>query len=161
MTKTGVLVAALLTAAAPAALEQTHTKPVPTPPRTIVGTVGPNQNRASKMIGTDVYGKYNQKIGSVQDIILNRSGRVAAVVISANGKNIALPLNDFNASLNRLTLMNISLQQANGAAPFHLTDNNTGAGTTGVPVSGGPLGTGAGTGVGSGASGGPGMGAGK
>jgi sporulation protein YlmC with PRC-barrel domain len=158
-TGTGVLVAALLTAAAPAALAQTHTMPVPTPPRTIVGTVGPNQIRASKMIGTDVYGKYNQKIGSVQDIILDRSGRVAAVVISANGKNIALPLNAFDASHNRLTLMNISLQQANGAAPFHLTDNNTGAGTTGVPVRGGPLGTG--NAVGSGASGQPGTGAGR
>lgn len=157
MTKTGVLVAALLTAAAPAVLAQSHMASVPTPPKTITGTIGPNQMRASKMIGMNVYGKYNQQIGSVQDIILDRNGRVAAVVISANGKNIALPLSAFDASHNRLTLMNISLQQANGAAPYHLTDNNTGAGTTGVPVRGGPLGTGAG----SGAGGGPGTGAGR
>jgi sporulation protein YlmC with PRC-barrel domain len=134
MTKTGVLVAALLTAAAPAALAQSHSTPVPTPPRTITGTIGPNQIRASQMIGMDVYGKYNQKIGSVQDIILDRNGRVAAVVVSANGKNIGLPLNDFNASHNRLTLTNITQQQLNGAAEYHLTNKNTGAGTTGSPA---------------------------
>jgi sporulation protein YlmC with PRC-barrel domain len=157
--KTGALVAALLTAAAPAALAQSHMASVPTPPKTITGTVGPNQIRASKMIGTNVYGMYNQQIGSVQDIILNRSGRVAAVVVSANGKNVALPLNDFDASRNRLTLMHISLQELKGAAPFHLTNNNTGAGKTGVPLRGGPLGTG--TAVGSGAGGQLGTGAGK
>lgn len=144
MIKTGVLVAALLTAAAPAALAQTRTMPVSTPPRTIVGTIGPDQIRASKMIGMDVYGKYNQKVGSVDDIILNRSGTVAAVVVSTNGKDVGLPLSDFNASRNRLTLTNITQQQLNGAAEYHLTDKNTGAGTTGSPVHGGQLGSGAG-----------------
>jgi sporulation protein YlmC with PRC-barrel domain len=143
-TKTGVLVAALLTAAAPAAFAQSHMTPVPTPPRTITGTIGPNQIRASKMIGMDVFSKYNQKVGSVDDIVLNRNGTVAAVVVSANGKDVGLPLDDFNASHDRLTLTNITQPELNGAAEYHLTNKNTGAGTTGSPVKGGQLGSNAG-----------------
>jgi len=139
--KTAAFVAALLTAAAPTAFAA-HMESVPTPPKTIVGTIQPNQMRASQVIGMDVYGKYNQKIGSVQDIILNRNGTVAAVVFSANGKNVALPLKDFNASHNRLTLTNITKQQVDAAAEYHLTDKNTGAGTTGSPLHGGQLGSG-------------------
>ncbi|HJU15289.1 MAG TPA: PRC-barrel domain-containing protein [Stellaceae bacterium] len=139
--KTGALIAALLTVAAPAAFAA-HMETVQAPPKTIVGTIQPNQFRASKMIGMDVYGMYNQQIGSVQDLVLNRNGTVAAVVFSANGKNVALPLNDFTANNNRLTLLHISKQQMNGAAEYHLQNNNTGAGTTGSPLHGGQLGSG-------------------
>lgn len=139
--KTAALVAALLTAAAPAAFAQSHTAPVSTPPQTITGTIGPNQFRASKFIGMDVYGKYNQQIGSVQDIVLNRNGTVAAVVISGgNNGDVALPLKDFDASNNRLTLTHLSKQQVQGAQLYHLQAKNGNAGNIGVPVRGGQLG---------------------
>jgi sporulation protein YlmC with PRC-barrel domain len=141
-TKMGVLVAALLTAAAPAALARTHAMPVSTTPRTIIGTIQPNQLRASKMIGATVYDAYNRDVGSVQDIVLDRNGRVAAVVISTHGRNIGLPMRDFTASRNRLTLINITDQQLRLAQPFHLTNDTTGAGTTQSPLHGGRLGSG-------------------
>jgi sporulation protein YlmC with PRC-barrel domain len=142
--KTGALVAALLTAAAPAALAQTPTAPVPTTPRTIVGTIQPNQLRASKMIGSTVYDQDNKDIGSLKDIVLDRDGRVAAMVVSTHDKNVALPLDDFTASHNRLTLTNIRDAQLEQAQPYHMTNDTTGAGTTQSPVNGGRLGSGAG-----------------
>ncbi|HJU15290.1 MAG TPA: PRC-barrel domain-containing protein [Stellaceae bacterium] len=147
--RTGALVSALLIAAAPAAFAATHTAPVQTPPKTIAGTIQPNQMRASKLIGMDVYGMYNVKIGSVQDVILNRNGTVAAVVFSANGKNVALPLDDFNGSHNRLTLTHLTQQQLKEAGQYNLTNKNTGAGTTGSPLHGGQLGVVSAAGAGS------------
>ena len=140
--KTGALVAALLTAAAPAALAQTHLAPLPTAPRTIAGTIGPNQLRASKMIGSTVYDQDNKDIGSLKDIVLDRAGRIAAMVVSTHDKNVALPLNDFTASRNRLTLVNIRDAQLKEAQRYHLTSTTTGAGTSQSPVNGGRLGSG-------------------
>ncbi|HJU15291.1 MAG TPA: PRC-barrel domain-containing protein [Stellaceae bacterium] len=119
--KTGALVSALLLAAAPAAFAATHAAPAQTPPKAITGTVQPSQMLASKMLGMDVFGKYNQRIGSVQDIVLNRNGTVAAVVVKANNqKRIALPLKDFNVGHNWLALTNITGLQLNGMTPYHL-----------------------------------------
>jgi sporulation protein YlmC with PRC-barrel domain len=144
MTRTGVLVAALLTAAAPAAFAQSHMTAVPTPPQTITGTIGPNQMRASKMIGSTVYDQHNQNIGSLKDIVLNRNGKVAAMVVSTHGKNVALPLNDFTSNHNRLTLTNITNGELREAQRYHLVNKATGAGTTQSPVHGGRLGSSAG-----------------
>jgi hypothetical protein len=40
-----------------------------------------DQIRASKMIGSAVYDVQNRKIGSVDDVILNKNGKIDAVVI--------------------------------------------------------------------------------
>lgn len=140
--KTGVLVAALLTAAAPAALAQTHTAPLPTAPKTIAGTIQPNQLRASKIIGSTVYDQDNKSVGSVKDIVLSRQGHIAAMVVSTHGRNVGLPLHDFTASHNRLTLVNIRDAQLRQAQRYHLTNKNSGAGTSQSPVNGGRLGSG-------------------
>src|SRR6202040_2665834 len=56
----------------------------------------PNEMRASKVIGADVYDRDNKKLGDVQDVVLDKSGRVAAVVVNVGGflgmgtKNVAV-----------------------------------------------------------------------
>ncbi|MHB2169191.1 PRC-barrel domain-containing protein [Alsobacter sp. R-9] len=56
-----------------------------------------DQWRASKFEGVDVYGANNEKIGDVDDVILDRNGKVEAVVIGVGGflgigeKLVALP----------------------------------------------------------------------
>src|SRR6202043_3750068 len=44
-----------------------------------------DQIRASKMIGSAVYDVQNRKIGKVRDMVLDRSGQIAAVVVDAGG----------------------------------------------------------------------------
>jgi sporulation protein YlmC with PRC-barrel domain len=41
--------------------------------------------RASKLMGLDVYNENNEKLGDVNEIILDKSGKVAAVVIGIGG----------------------------------------------------------------------------
>ena len=41
--------------------------------------------RASKLMGLDVYNQNNEKLGDVNEIILDKNGKVAAVVIGVGG----------------------------------------------------------------------------
>ncbi|MGH7114934.1 MAG: PRC-barrel domain-containing protein [Stellaceae bacterium] len=145
--------AAILMATAPLAFAQTGAEQ-----HSNIGMTNPtghaiqsNQFRASKMIGSDVYDVHNQDIGSVKDLIIDRDGRVAAAVVAigggfldSNGKNVAVPLSDIKSDNNRLTL-NMTKDQLKQAQAYDMTNNNTGAGSTTSPVTGGHLGSASGT----------------
>lgn len=55
------------------------------------------QWRASKLVGVDIYGSNNEKIGDVNEILLDKSGNAQAVVIGVGGflgvgaKDVAIP----------------------------------------------------------------------
>jgi sporulation protein YlmC with PRC-barrel domain len=108
-------------------------------------SIQPDQVRASKMIGSTVYDMRNRDIGSVKDLVLDKDGRVASVVIDVGsflgfgGKYVAVRLSDLNSDNNRLTL-NRTKEQLQRMAAYQLTDRNTGAGTTASPTTGGQLG---------------------
>jgi sporulation protein YlmC with PRC-barrel domain len=59
--------------------------------------MSPNQWRASKFVGVDIYGANNEKIGDVNDIIVDNQGNINAVVIGVGGflgigeKDVAIP----------------------------------------------------------------------
>jgi hypothetical protein len=61
----------------------------------------PTQWRGSRLIGLDVYGANNEKIGDVNDILVDRQGNADAVVVGVGGflgigeKNVALPYSAF------------------------------------------------------------------
>jgi sporulation protein YlmC with PRC-barrel domain len=107
----------------------------------------PDQMRASKIIGANVYDRNNVKLGDVQDIVLDKSGRVAAVVLSVGGflgvgtKDVAVRMSDITTDNNRLTLdrTKAQLQQA---ANYQLRDKYSGAGEGASPATGGQAGSG-------------------
>ena len=136
MSKTHVTALALaLAAAAPLAHAQTATG------------IQTNEIRASKMIGSAVYDVQNRKIGSVDDVILNKSGKVDTIVIDVGsflgmgGKDVAVLPSDIKTDNNRLTL-DRTKEQLQQMATYNLANENTGAGTTTSPVEGGKLQTG-------------------
>jgi sporulation protein YlmC with PRC-barrel domain len=100
--------------------------------------------RASKMIGSAVYDVQNRKIGSVDDVILNKDGKVDAVVIDVGsflgmgGKDVAVLPSDIKTDNNRLTL-DRTKEQLQQMASYNLENKNTGAGTSTSPVEGGRL----------------------
>ncbi len=128
-------VAALLIAAAPLAYS---------------GVIQPDQIRASKMIGSSVYSIQNVDVGTVQDVILDRDGRVASVVVDVGtflgmgGKDVAVRLSDIKSDNNRLTL-NMTKDQLQQAESYQLVNPDTSAGSSTSPVQGGQLGSGAGS----------------
>ena len=145
---TAATLAAMLAAVAPAAWAQTSATP-----QTRTETVGavsetaiqPDQIRASKMLGSTVYDVQNRSIGKVQDLVLDKSGRVDDVVIDVGsflgmgGKDVAVQVSDIKTDNNRLTL-DRTKEQLQQMASYRLEDRNTGAGTSTSPSSGGRLG---------------------
>lgn len=92
-------------------------------------TTSSGELRASQLIGSTVYDVENQNIGSVKDIVLDRDGKVSAVVIDVGsflgtgGKNVAIALNDIKATNDRLTL-DRSKAELQSAYPYRLSNDN-------------------------------------
>ena len=153
MTKTMSAVAlALMLGAMPMAYAQTAQHPMNANPQTSNAnraeeTIQPDQIRASKMIGSSVYDVQNRNIGKVRDLVLDKDGKVAAVVIDVGtflgmgGKTVAVKLSDLKTDNNRITL-DRTKEQLQQMANFRLENRNTGAGSTTSPVHGGKLGGG-------------------
>jgi sporulation protein YlmC with PRC-barrel domain len=144
----------LMLAAAPLAFAQSG---APTPNTSVAmasagGIIQPSQIRASKMIGSTVYDVQNRDIGTVKDVILDRNGRVASVVVDVGaflgmgGKDVAVRLSQIKSDNNRLTL-DLTKDQLERAQSYQLEDPDTGAGSTASPVEGGHLGSAAGPAV--------------
>ena len=102
--------------------------------------------RASHMIGSTVYDRQNQDVGKVKDLILNKDGRIDAVVVDVGsflgvgGKFVALKPTDIKTDNNRLTL-DLTKDQLKQARSYELRNSETGAGSSTSPVEGGRLGT--------------------
>ena len=139
-------VALALAAAAPIAYAQTatthDTRAVAND--TLPHSIQADEIRASKMIGSAVYDVQNRKIGSIDDVILNKDGKIDAVVIDVGsflgmgGKNVAVLPSDIKTDNNRLTL-DRTKEQLQQMAAFNLENRNTGAGSSTSPVEGGRL----------------------
>jgi len=139
--------AALFMATAPLAYAQPAAHETTVAMVSSSGVIQSDQIRASKMIGSSVYDVQNRDIGKVQDVILDRDGRVAAVVVDVGtflgmgGKDVAVQLSDIKSDNNRLTL-DITKEQLQQAQAYQLENPDTGAGSSTSPVHGGQLGSG-------------------
>ena len=141
---------AMLLGAVPVAYAQTPhpttANPHPATATRADETIQPNQIRASKMIGSTVYDLQNRNIGKVRDLVLDRDGKIAAVVVDVGtflgmgGKTVAVQLSDLKTDNNRLTL-DRTKEQLQQMANYRLENRNTGAGSTTSPVHGGKLGS--------------------
>ncbi len=143
-------VAALFMATAPLAYAQPAAQDTKVAMTNSTGIIQPDQIRASKLIGSSVYDAQNRDVGKVQDVILDRDGRVAAVVVDVGsflgmgGKDVAVRLSDIKADNNRLTL-DMTKEQLQEAQAYQLQNPDTGAGSSTSPVHGGQLGSGPGS----------------
>ena len=136
--------AAIVAAAAPGAFAQTSTMPA-THTAVTNHIIQSDEFRASKMLGSAVYDMQNRDIGKVSDLILNKDGKVDAVVVDVGtflgmgGKRVAVPLSDIKSDHNRLTL-DKTKEQLKQMAAYQLENPDTGAGTSTSPTTGGHLG---------------------
>lgn len=92
MKKTSTVLAALLgstliaTAAfaqSPAATDNSMSKTTAAPAASSMSNAG--EWRASKMVGLNVYNQANEKLGDISEVLLDKSGKVHAVVIGVGG----------------------------------------------------------------------------
>jgi sporulation protein YlmC with PRC-barrel domain len=151
-TYTAAAFAAILMATSPLAFAQST--PAPDTAATATSPAGTriqsDQFRASKMIGSTVYDVQNQDLGKVEDLIIDKDGRVSSAVVDVGtflgmgGKYVAVPLSSIKTDNNRLTL-DMTKEQLQAAQSYHLTNPDTGAGSSTSPVTGGNLGSASGT----------------
>jgi sporulation protein YlmC with PRC-barrel domain len=99
----------------------------------------PGQWRASKLVGVDVYGTDNAKVGDVREVLLNRDGAAEAVVIGVGGflgigeKDVAVPFKALEWVTEPRTTATSTLPSAaapEGAPPVSPAPGTT-TGTTG------------------------------
>jgi sporulation protein YlmC with PRC-barrel domain len=97
----GLAAAALMTSGA---LAQTTPAPAPSPSGSAAGAAGQlmtqmskDMMRGSKLMGVDVYGSDNQKIGDIDEVLVDKQGKIQAVVVGIGGflgigeKDVAIP----------------------------------------------------------------------
>ena len=107
----------------------------------------PGQIRATQMDGSTVYDAQNQKVGDVKDIILDRDGKVAAVVLDVGaflgigGKNVAIGMSDLKITQDdnnkpRFTV-DMTKDQLKSAQAYDLNgpSRNSSSGPTTAPAS--------------------------
>jgi sporulation protein YlmC with PRC-barrel domain len=79
------------------ALAQTAAPNQPDRPGQVMTRMSPDLMRGSRFIGLDVYGADNQKIGDVDEVLVDRQGNVHGFVVGVGGflgigqKNVAIP----------------------------------------------------------------------
>ena len=115
--------------------------------------------RGSKLMGIDVYGADNQKIGDIDEVLLDRQGKIQGLVVGVGGflgigqKDVAIPFEQVQ------WMSNQEVQASNNQGSGNTGATNTaggvtapsatGAGTTGQPATTGSTGA-AGTTAGAG-----------
>jgi sporulation protein YlmC with PRC-barrel domain len=114
-----------------------------------IKTQKPEQWLASKFRGMDVVGSDNQKIGSVNDILFDKDGKIEAYVVSVGGflgmgaKDVALAPSSFQVISGdkskyesdklKLSMSADQLKQAANFEPYNPPRATTGSGTGSSP----------------------------
>jgi sporulation protein YlmC with PRC-barrel domain len=80
--------------------------------------------RASKLMGLDVYNDNNEKLGDVNEIILDKSGKVTAVVVGVGGF-LGMGEHDIAVSMDKLKFIEEPVRSSS-SAPATTKDTTTG-----------------------------------
>jgi len=126
-------------------LAQTTAPTQPAGPGQVITQMPQDLMRSSKLMGVDVYGADNQKIGDIDEILVDRQGKIHGFVVGVGGflgigqKDVAIPFDQ----VQWMSIREVQAQNNQGA--------NTGAARTttagdvtrpGAPTAGGPTATG-------------------
>jgi sporulation protein YlmC with PRC-barrel domain len=107
----------------------------------------PDEMRASKIIGATVYGPDDKSIGDVNDLIVERDGRISSAVLSVGGflglgeKHVAVPIAELKHGNNDHLTVNLTKDQLEKAPKFDYADRGRPAdaarsGSSTAPASG-------------------------
>ena len=84
--------------------------------------------RASKLMGLDVYNESNEKLGDVNEIILDKSGKVTAVVVGVGGF-LGMGEHDIAVSMDKLKFVEEPARTATTTTTTTTRDSTTGTAT--------------------------------
>jgi sporulation protein YlmC with PRC-barrel domain len=90
-----------------------------------------DQMRASKLIGSAIYDPADQKIGTVDELVLNPDGKVADVVIGVGGflgageKRVAVPMAELKRGKNEHFVLAATKDSLKQMGNFELSRTDT------------------------------------
>ncbi len=103
------------TLASPLAMaQQPAPATAPAPSATTAPTPATGQWRASKLMGVDVYNTQNEKLGEINELIIDSSGRLAGAVIGIGGF-LGMGEHDVMVTMDRLRFSNDAGRTTTGA----------------------------------------------
>ncbi len=108
-----------------------------------LAVAAPGQMLGSDLRGTRIYGANNENIGEVDDILIDRDGRIAALLVGVGGflgigeKNVAIPMQAFEIVMEKRSDTTASVRSGTGTGT---TGTGTTTGTSGT-TAGGTAGT--------------------
>jgi len=124
----GVIIASAALIAAPALAQQQPASVVPqttgTSTLAIASVKLDNGWRASKVIGSAVYNDQNQKVGSVDDLIVTPSDKIVVAVISVGGflgigsKLVVVPFEQLQFAKDKVTMAGATKETLQGMPGF-------------------------------------------
>lgn len=93
--------------------------------------------RASKLIGLDVYNDGNEKLGDINELIVDKDGKVRVVVIGVGGF-LGMGEHDIAVTMDKLKFVEEPMRTSTSSttAPAERRDTTTGASTTTTTSSG-------------------------
>jgi sporulation protein YlmC with PRC-barrel domain len=115
------------------ALAQTTAPTQPAGAGQVMTQMPPDLMRASRLLGVDVYGADNQRIGDIDEILVDRQGRIHGLVVGVGGflgigqKDVAIPLDQVQ------WMSNQEVQASSGAGQTGSATNTAGGVTTPAP----------------------------
>jgi sporulation protein YlmC with PRC-barrel domain len=144
------------------ALAQTTAPTQPAGPGQVMTQMPPDLMHGSQLMGIDVYGADNQKIGDIDEVLVDRQGKIHGLVVGVGGflgigqKDVAIPFEQVQCMSNQELQASNANQSGYGTntagdvttptAPSAIganqpaTTGSTAAGTTGSPGAAGTMG---------------------
>jgi sporulation protein YlmC with PRC-barrel domain len=84
--------------------------------------------RASKLMGLDVYNEANEKLGDVNELILDKDGKVSAVVIGVGGF-LGMGEHDIAVTMDKLKFIEEPIRSSSTAPATATRETTTGTST--------------------------------
>ena len=88
--------------------------------------------QGEKLVGKDVYGANNEKVGAVKDVVVGPDSKVNAVLVDIGGflgigaKTVSLPLAQLKAEGDRVVASNLTKEQAKAIPEYKEPNKNQG-----------------------------------
>jgi sporulation protein YlmC with PRC-barrel domain len=84
--------------------------------------------RSSKLVGLDIYNEQNEKLGDVSEVLIDKSGKVAGVVIGVGGF-LGMGQHDIMVEMSKLKFVNEPVKASTANTGTTTTTTTTGTGT--------------------------------
>ncbi|MCP1838841.1 MULTISPECIES: PRC-barrel domain-containing protein [unclassified Bradyrhizobium] len=85
--------------------------------------------RASKLMGLKVYNEANEKLGDINELLVDKSGKINAVVIGVGGF-LGMGEHDIAVSMDKLKFVEEPVRTSSSSTSTTSTDTTTGAAST-------------------------------